>query len=488
MLRILGTRKRLCDGVTRRDFLQIGGLGLFGLTLADALGRGTSAHAGESAPAGKPAPAGKTFDPKPLAPAEIQGEMKDMASVVPGLRICDRLPGMAQIMDRVTVIRSMTHPYPVHWLAYAVTGMPEYSPELETRARDTRHWPFMGSIVDYLDQQRHPQAAVPLPRNIGLPWMVNSKTDNPAVNAGPFAAFLGPRYDPVWTDFDGEGTTIAPPNTVGQTRQFRDPFGGLKPGGAFRLSSGAELPEEISVERLRLRRSLLEQFDRQRQHLDQAASVAAFRHQQQTALSLLTSNRLREALDIAREPAAIRDHYGRTLFGQGCLAARRLIESGARFVTVFWDCFGQFANGAWDTHQYHYPRMKDLLLPSFDLAFPALIRDLEERGLLEETLVIWMSEHGRTPQLSSQKPGGGREHWSRAYSALVAGGGTAAGKIVGATTPDGGEVAETPVSPKDIQATAYHLLGIDPHTTVPDALGRPHPIAGSGQLRRELLA
>jgi arylsulfatase A-like enzyme len=131
--------------------------------------------------------------------------------------------------------------------------------------------------------------------------------------------------------------------------------------------------------------------------------------------------------------------------------------------------------------------MKDLLLPSFDLAFPALILDLQQRGLLEETLVIWMSEHGRTPTLSTQKPGGGREHWSRAYSALVAGGGTAAGKVVGATTADGGDVLDNPVSPKDIQATAYHLLGIDAHTTVPDQLGRPHPIAGSGVVRAELL-
>ena len=175
------------------------------------------------------------------------------------------------------------------------------------------------------------------------------------------------------------------------------------------------------------------------------------------------------------------------LFGQGCLAARRLIEAGGKFVTVFWDCFGQFANGSWDTHQYHYPRMKELLLPGFNLAYPALLDDLDERGMLDETLVIWMSEHGRTPQINS-KPGGGREHWSRAYSVALAGGGIARGKIVGQTTADGGEVLDNPVSPKDILATAFYLLGIDPHTTVPDREGRPHPIAGSGRLRPELLA
>jgi hypothetical protein len=210
-------------------------------------------------------------------------------------------------------------------------------------------------------------------------------------------------------------------------------------------------------------------------------------HQRQLAWSLLTSNKLRKALDIGLEPRHVREEYGMTLFGQSCLAARRIVEAGGRFVTVFWDCFGQFANAAWDTHQYHFPRLQELLLPGFDLAFPALLRDLEERGLLDETLVIWMSEHGRTPKIDSTKPGGGREHWSRAYSVALAGGGVARGKVVGQTTRDGGEVLDTPVSPKDILATAYHLLGIPPETTVSDAQGRPHPIAGSGRLRMELL-
>jgi len=494
MLRILGTRKRLCDGVTRRDFLQIGGISALGLSLANQACATTSknaAHFGRAKscilvfPYGSPS-SHETFDPKPNAPVEIQGEMKAIASSVPGLQVCERLPRMAKVMDRVTVIRSMTHPYPVHGLAYAVTGMPEYTPELETRARDSRQWPFMGSIVDYIDSQRAGGTVPVIPRNIGLPWLVNSKTDLPAVNAGPFAAFLGNRYDPVWSDFDGQGTTIAPPNTENQTKQFRDPFGGIRPGGRFLMSPAAELPADISLERLRLRQSLLAQFDRARMDLDQSSAVNTYGDQQQLAYSLLTSSKLRDALDVYQEPQALREQYGMTLFGQACLASRRLIEAGARFVSVFWDCFGQFANGAWDTHQYHYPRMKDLLLPSFDLALPSLILDLEQRGMLDETLVIVMSEHGRTPHLSTRKPGGGRDHWSRAYSALVAGGGTAAGKVVGMTTADGGDVLENPVSPKDIQATAFHLLGIDAETTVPDRLGRPHLIAGSGVVRPEL--
>ncbi|MBC8352895.1 MAG: DUF1501 domain-containing protein [Planctomycetes bacterium] len=495
MLRILGTKKSLCDGLNRRDFLHVGGIGAFGLHLASVTNRQAIADSRSAFgkakscillfPYGSPS-SHETFDPKPDMP-DVQGEMKAISTSVPDLQICDRLPNLAKVMDKVTVVRSMTHPYPVHGLAYAVTGLPTYTPELETRARDNRHWPFIGSIVDYVERQRPSDHQSEIPHNIGLPWLVNSKTDNPAVNAGPFAAFLGAEYDPLWADFTGQGLHIAPKNTVGQTERFRNPFGGTTSDGRFHLSSASELPAEMSMERLRLRRSLLTQFDRERQSLDRSPGVQAWDNQQQLAMSLLTSNKMRDALDIGREPRELRERYGMNLFGQGCLASRRLIEAGGKFVTVFWDCFGQFANGAWDTHQYHYPRMKELLLPGFDLAYPTLLTDLDERGLLDETLVIWMSEHGRTPQINS-KPGAGREHWSRAYSVALAGGGIARGKVVGQTTRDGGEVLDNPVSPKDILATAFYLLGIDPHTTVPDQQGRPYPIAGSGKLRPELLA
>lgn len=511
MLRIAGTKRTLCDGMTRRDLLQIGGVSALGLSLAGARFLAAGEKPGPAAPAfgrakscillfpyGSPS-SHETFDPKPEAPDDIQGEMKAIPTSVPGVRICDRLPQTASIVDRLTIVRSMTHPYPVHGLAYAVTGLPTYTPELETRARDSRHWPFIGSVADYLwenDYLREKQAAgrdravgeAPVPRNIALPWLVNSKTDNPAVNAGPFAAFLGQKYDPVWTDFDGRGLNKAPKNTVEQTREFFDPFGGTVPEGRFHLGASADPLSGLSLERLHLRRSLLAQFNAARQQLDRGRAIESMDQQRQNAWSLLTSSRLRDALDIGREPPAVRQKYGMTLFGQSCLAARRLVEAGGRFISVFWDCFGQFANAAWDTHQYHYPRMKELLLPGFDLAFPALICDLEERGLLDETLVIWMSEHGRTPKLDSNKPGAGRDHWSRAYSVALAGAGIARGKVVGQTTRDGGDVLDTPVSPKDILATAYHLLGINPETTVPDSLGRPYPVAGDGHLRTELLA
>jgi hypothetical protein len=390
-------------------------------------------------------------------------------------------------MDQVTVVRSMTHRFPEHGVAYAVSGIPTYTPELETRPRDARHWPYIGSVVDYLDQRSDVSArrrGSEMPRNIALPWMLSSKTDI-LVNAGPFAAFLGQSYDPLWTDFTGPGTHVVPHYTNSQTRDFHDPYGGTLPGGRFILSTAGELRDDVPVERLNLRQSLLRQFEQAQRRVDTVGEH--FDHHRQRAYNLLTSNTVHRALDIAREPMAVRERYGMTLFGQSCLAARRLVEAGTKFVTVFWDGYGQFASCAWDTHSYHYPRLKEYLLPGFDPAFASLIDDLRQRGLLDETLVLCLSEHGRTPRIDSRPRGAGRHHWSRVYSMVLAGGGVARGHVVGSSDNLGGDVRETPVSPKDILATSFHLLGIDPHTHVPDAQGRPFPIAGDGELRREVL-
>jgi hypothetical protein len=505
MLTLFGSPRRLCDGLTRRDLLHLGGLSLFGLTLADTLSAAparassTTLHGFGKAkacillfPYGSP-PQHETFDPKPDAPAEVRGELGSITTSVPGLRICDRLPRIARIMDRVTIVRSVTHPYPVHGVAYALTGMPTYSPALETRPRDPQHWPFIGSVVDYLEEQRRGKGrtdwqSVPRGlRNVALPWMLNSKTDL-LVNAGPFAAFLGQAYDPVWTDFDGAGTRIAPKYTQKQSKRFLDPFAATTPEGRFSFSAGGGIAgaDDVSIERLGLRRSLLGQLELARRRVDRAVASGAVDRQREMAFGLLTSSTMRQALDVGKEALPLRERYGMTLFGQSCLAARRLVEAGCRFVTVFWDGFGQFANCAWDTHQNHFPRLKEYLLPGFDLACSALIEDLDSRGLLDETLVLWLSEHGRTPRLDSRWKGGGRDHWSRVYSVALAGGGVARGHVVGASDRLGGEVKSTAVSPKDLLATAFHLLGYDPHTTVKDPQGRPMPIAGDGVVRKEV--
>ncbi len=491
MLNLLGSPRRLCDGLSRREFLSLGSLGAFGFGLADhlALGAERSSAASRFGQAkaciliflyGSP-PQHETFDPKPDAIAEIRGEIGSIESAVPGLRVCELLPRTAQIMDQVTVVRSMTHRYAEHGVAYAVSGIPTYTPELENRPRDSRHWPYIGSVVDYLGRR---PAENSMPRNIALPWMLNSKTEL-LVNAGPFAAFLGQAHDPLWTDFTGPGTRTVPRYTDGQTRDFHDPFGGTLPDGRFILSTESRLRDDVPIERLNVRQSLLNQFEQAQRNLDSTGHI--YDHHRQRAYSLLTSNAVHHALDIAREPMAMRERYGMTLFGQSCLAARRLVEAGTKFVSVFWDGYGQFGNCAWDTHNNHYPRLKEYLLPGFDLAYPTLIDDLRQRGLLDDTLVFCISEHGRTPRIDSRPRGAGRHHWSRVYSSVLAGGGIAKGRVVGSSDNIGGDVRDTPVSPKDILATAFHLLGIDPHTHVPDALGRPYPIAGDGELRREVL-
>jgi hypothetical protein len=489
-LRILGTARRLCDGLTRRDFLQVGALGPLGLGLATPLAAAPKAAAGRAKACillflyGSP-PQHETFDPKPGAPAEVRGEMGSIPTGLPGIRFCDGLPRTAAVAHEMTVVRSMTHPYPEHGVAYAVSGIPTYDPSLETRARDARHWPFIGSVVDYLAERAGAPAGVP--RNVGLPWMLNSKSDQ-LVNAGPFAAFLGQAYDPIWTDFTGRGVRPVPKYTEGQAKEFVDPFGGCTPDGRFVLSSDARVPADVPAARLDARRDLLTHLDQARRELDRSAAAAPHDRHRDRAYALLASPAVRDALDVTREPRAVRESYGMTLFGQGCLAARRLVEAGSKFVTVFWDGFGQFAGCAWDTHANHFPRLKEYLLPGFDRAYAGLLRDLRARGLLDETLVLCLSEHGRTPQIDSKPKGAGRHHWSRAYSMALAGGGAAREKVVGATDKIGGDVKDCPVSPKDVLATALHLLGFDAQATVPDTLGQPRPVAGSGVVRPELMA
>lgn len=503
MLPIWGSPKRLCNGVTRRDLLQIGGLSTCGLGLADWM-RLQAAHGAESGLAetvetrgfgqakssiliflfGSP-PQHETFDPKPEAPVEVQGSFGAIPTSVPGLDICEHLPQTARIMDRTTVIRSMTHPYPVHGVAYALTGMPTYTPEIEAKPRDPQHWPYIGSVVDYLahQQSRTPPA---VPRNIALPWQMGSKCDL-GLLAGPYASFLGTQHDPIWTDYDGTGTAVVPKLSDGQSAEVRDPFGGATPEGRFRLSAAAPL-DGVTSRRLEARQILLKQFDESREWLARHGGIHTYDQQQAQAYALLSSAKVRQALDISLEQSAVRERYGMTLFGQSLLAARRLVQAGVKFVSVFWDPYAIFGGSVWDTHANHFPRLKDYLLPVFDQSYSALIQDLDDTGLLSETLVSCLSEHGRTPKIDNGPKGGGRHHWSRVYSAVLAGGGIARGKVVGKSDPHGSDVAQTPVSPKDVLATTYHLLGIPAHTMMTDRQQRPLPIAGDGIVRHEVLA
>jgi hypothetical protein len=502
MLRILGSPKKLCSGRTRREMLWAGGLGLFNLglgdffRLADVQGAGTERGPGKSfgrAKAcillylyGSPSQI-ELCDLKPDAPVEVRGEFKPIRSSLPGLDVCELLPHMARVMDRVTVVRSLTHPYPIHGVAYALTGTPQIDIPMELNPRDPRHWPFVGSVVDFLSQRSPGKRDRPaVPNNIALPFPFSSRRVGEVPRAGPYAAFLGSAYNPVWTEFCGEATRSVVKTLQEQRLEVREPYMGITPDSRFELASASQLPVDMTLDRLNRRRSLAEQFDHARRDLDGSPAVRSRDRYRELAFSLINSAKLRTALDLGREPLALRESYGMTIFGQAALSARRLVEAGSRFVTVFWDEYG-LAGSGWDTHWEHYPRMRNELLPGLDRAFAGLIQDLDARGLLDETLVLCVSEHGRTPRIQNVN-GGGRDHWSLAYTGLFAGGGVARGKVVGKTDKQGGTVADRPVSPKDILATLYHLLGIDPHATLVDRTGRPMPLVPDGAVLAEMLS
>jgi hypothetical protein len=503
MLRILGSRKQLCGGCTRREMLRAGGLGLFGLGLSDYL---RLQALGAGLPTAPPATTFgrakscilvylygaasqlETVDMKPAAPVEVRGEFKPICSTLPGCDVCELLPHMAKVMDRVTVIRSMTHPYPIHGVAYALTGVPQIDIPMELNPRDSRHWPFVGSVVDYLDRrQRRGKRRDAVPDNVALPFPFSSQRVGEVPRAGPYAAFLGGAYNPLYTEFHGKATRHVVKTLQAQRVDVAEPYMGVTPDSRFELAGATDLPADITLDRLNRRRSLVEQFDRARPALERSQAGRASDRYRDMALSLIGSVQVRNALDLCREPMPLRESYGMTIFGQACLAARRLVEGGSRFVTVFWDEYG-LAGSGWDTHWDHYPRMKNELLPGLDRAFYGLIHDLDARGLLDETLVLLLTEHGRTPKLQTNVPGGGRDHWSQAYSVILAGGGVARGRVVGRTDKQAGTVIERPVSPKDILATLYHLMGIDAKTLLYDRTGRPMPLLAEGSVVREALA
>jgi hypothetical protein len=492
MLRILGSPKRLCTGWTRREMLTASVAGLLGAAAPRAAARPAA-----DAPRGfgraracillylygSPSQL-ETFDPKPDAPVEMRGELKSIRSALPGVDVCELLPNAARVLDRVTVIRSLTHPYPIHGVAYALTGVPQIDVPMELNPRDPRHWPFLGSVVDYLGRGGDRRRAVPA--NVALPFPFSSRRVGEVPRAGPYAAFLGGAYNPVWTDFQGEATRRVVKTLQEQKLDVAEPYRGISADSHFGLAGAADSAADLTLDRLDARRSLVEQLDQARRDLSAGDAGRGRDRFSGLAYELIHSDKLRTALDVCREPAAVRETYGLTLFGQAALTARRLVEAGTRFVSVFWDEYG-LAGSGWDTHWDHYPRMKDELLPGLDLALAGLIGDLDARGLLDETLVLLLSEHGRTPKLQNVN-GGGRDHWSRCYSAVLAGGGVARGRAVGKSDKVAGDVAERPVSPKDVLATAYHLLGIDPATTLTDRTGKPVPLVAEGSVLADALA
>ncbi|RLT11342.1 MAG: DUF1501 domain-containing protein [Planctomycetota bacterium] len=495
MLRVLSHPRRLCTGLTRRDLLQAGGLGVAGLGLDTLLSNETAQAAsgprvqGELSNSfgkakrcivlflyGSPSQL-ETFDMKPNAPVEIRGTMQPIPSALPGLDVCEHLPHMAKIMDRTTVVRSLTHPHPIHGVAYAMTGASALDVNAELEPNDPRHHPYFGSVVEYFDRQRRGGKLGDFVQNAALPFPFSSQRVDQPFRAGPYAAFLGGAYNPTWTEFLGQGTKKITKARPGFSWTGLEPYLGCTPDSYFRMAA-TDAPTDMTVDRMSRRRSLLQQFEGQRRDLERSLAGTSHSKMQEMAFNLISSTKVADALDVRKESPATRESYGHTLFGQSCLAARRMLEAGTRLVSVFWDEYG-LAGDAWDTHYEHFPRMIDQLLPGLDRAYAGLILDLEQRGMLDDTLVVCISEHGRTPKINKAQDGG-RDHWSQAYCAQFAGGGIAKGRVLGATDAHAAEVTDHPLSPKDMLATMYHLLGIDPHATLPDRVGRPQPMLPEG--------
>ena len=387
-----------------------------------------------------------TFDMKPEAPAGIRGEFRPIASDAPGLYLTEHLPRFSRVLGRFAQVRSLHHTMKNHNSAgyYSLTG---HAPPLDDiRLRDTQDlYPAYGSTVAKLK----PVADPAVPTFMSLPHVLRDGSVTP----GQTASFLGKPFDPFF---------------VGQ-----DPNG---PG--FRLPE-LSLPADMPLERLDDRRGLLRLIDAQGDLLASSALARGIDDFYDRALTMLASPRVKQAFDLSREDPKLRDAYGRTTYGQSCLLARRLVEAGVRFVTVYYSATIGGKGGGWDTHGDNFNQLKGRLLPSTDQAVPTLIEDLAARGLLAETLVVWMGEFGRTPKVTSTPKFGpdGRDHWPQCYTALLAGGGITPGAIHGASDRLGAYPALDPVRPDDIAATMFWALGIDPATEVSDTLGRPLPIA-----------
>jgi hypothetical protein len=385
-----------------------------------------------------------TFDMKPSAPAEVRGELKPIRTPVPGLVVSELLPRMARVMDRVCLVRSLQHTMKNHNSAgyYSLTG---YAPPTDDqRLRDSRDlFPAYGSVVDRLSP-----AKKGVPTFVAFPHVIADGSITP----GQHASFLGKANDPLLITQDPNG------------RDFRLP----------ELS----LPDTLSASRLANRLEIMKLIDEQGELLEFSARARGMAAHHQRAISLLTSTAIRQAFDVSAEPVAVRDRYGRTTYGQSCLLARRLVEAGARFVNVYMARAIGGDNQGWDTHgfgnQPMYPILRRYLLPLLDQTLPTLIEDLEARGMLDSTLVVWVGEFGRTPRINKLA---GRDHWPQCYPALMCGAGVKKGHVFGASDKIGAYPAADPVRPEDLSATLFHLLGIDPATEVNDALNRPLPIS-----------
>jgi uncharacterized protein (DUF1501 family) len=433
------TRARV---LTRREMLRAGGLSLFGLSLADVLA--ASQAQGESTGSfgrakacivlfmwGGPSQL-DTWDPKPDAPAEVRGEFRPIATRIPGTRISEHLPLLAQHAEKYAIIRSMTHDDPAHLSSvhHILTG--RHAPKVKSDADppSRRDSPHIGSVLAHLRPTK--QA---LPSFVTVPWTVSHPAAPGGLAPGQNAGWLGQAYDPFVVTGD--------PNSA-----------------SFRVS-GLNLSADVTMQRFETREHLLAELD------DFRTGAPVYSAFQKRALALISSAATRRAFALEQEPDRMRERYGRNTHGQSLLLARRLIEAGARLVQVNWH---QDHHNFWDTHGDNFNRLKRDLMPPADQGFSALLEDLKLRGMLDETLIVWVGEFGRKPQIT--RGNAGREHHPWCYSAVLAGGGVVGGQVYGRSDAIAAYPSDYPVSPAYLAATVYHALGIAPATLLEDREGR----------------
>jgi hypothetical protein len=402
-----------------------------------------------------------TWDPKPDAPAEIRGAFRSIPTAVPGVRLCEHLPQLARLANLYTIVRSVSHDDLDHGSAayLALTGQfhPRKSSNPPPRPTD---YPTYGAVLHRVRPvQQFPYTAV----HVNGPALVPE-----LVAPGQFGGLLGRAYEPL-TLGDVTRTTVA--------------------------IDGLDQQPDLPLVRQSSRRSLLESIDAYRQRLQADRTPAEMDVLYRQAYELLAAPHCREAFNLAREPAALRDRYGRHRSGQACLLARRLVEAGVPLVTVIWSHTnrGQDKDASrtdlygWDTHNDIFDALKDHLLPRFDQGFSALLEDLRQRGLLEQTLVVCMGEFGRAPRVALEPSfagsSPGRKHWASVYSIVMAGAGVARGGLVGASDHIAALPTANPVSPPDIAATLFAALGVDPAGHYTDSNGRPFPITTGKPIR-----
>ena len=442
---------RLCEGISRRELMRVGGLGMLGASLPNLL-RAAPRGATESRDAsfgrannviflylaGGP-PQHETFDPKPNAPVEIRGPFQPISTNIPGIQFCELLPRTAAIADKLAVVRSMatddnTHSSSSHWV---LTGNKYVGPN--PRTIQPTDWPYFGSII----KRFRPSETLPALSTVWIPDMM--RLNESVTPAGQTGGLMGTQWNPE--------------RFVGDPSQPDYQIEGFE-------------PRDIPPLRQQNRHRLLREFRQHLQSAQTAASVRLFDTYQQQAMDLMTSGKAQSAFNIQEEPAALRERYGNNRWGQCVLLARRLIESGVRLVHVQWPREpGDNAvdNPLWDTHAQNPDRLEDVLCPVFDVGFTALIEDLEQRGLLDETLVVAIGEFGRTPKINAKA---GRDHWGPVFSFVMAGAGISGGQVFGSSDRDGAYPKSDRVEPGNLTATIFHLLGLDHRRTFTDPQGR----------------